>query len=286
MAAPPPPHPWRQPARVFLFGAPIGALGGLIGLGGAEFRLPVLRAALGYPAHKAVALNLAVSFVTLVASLVVRLWVTPAAAIAPLAPVMLALVTGSMIGAYAGASYASRVSVDKLERLILVLLVAIGAALFVEGIVPWTSDGVPFGLSVRIPIGLAAGLAIGVVSSLLGVAGGELIIPTLVFVFGADIKIAGTASVMISLPTVAVGLARYLRKRTFIERQDVPALIIPMGIGSILGALLGGYLVPYAPSGTLKLVLGVLLILAAIRIFRHQTRRKDVPEPVPVARRA
>jgi uncharacterized protein len=39
---------------------------------------------------------------------------------------------------------------------------------------------------------LVCGLAIGLVSSLLGVAGGELIIPTSVFAFGADIKTAWT----------------------------------------------------------------------------------------------
>ena len=43
-------------------------------------------------------------------------------------------------------------------------------------------------------------------SSLLGVAVGELIIPTLVFDFGVGIKTAGTASLLISLPTVAVGV--------------------------------------------------------------------------------
>jgi hypothetical protein len=32
----------RSPASVFAAGAGIGALGGLIGLGGAEFRLPLL----------------------------------------------------------------------------------------------------------------------------------------------------------------------------------------------------------------------------------------------------
>ena len=35
--------------------------------------------------------------------------------------------------------------------------------------------------------GIAAGFLIGVVASLLGVAGGELLIPTLVLLFGADI---------------------------------------------------------------------------------------------------
>ena len=46
-------------------------------------------------------------------------------------------------------------------------------------------------------------------SSLLGIAGGELIIPTLVFTFGAGIKAAGTASFLVSLPTVAVGVLRH-----------------------------------------------------------------------------
>jgi uncharacterized protein len=44
----------------------------------------------------------------------------------------------------------------------------------------------------------------------LGVAGGEFIILILVFVFGADIKTAGTASVLISIPIVVAGLARHL----------------------------------------------------------------------------
>ena len=38
--------------------------------------------------------------------------------------------------------------------------------------------------------GVVAGFVIGVVAALLGVAGGELLIPTLVLLFGADIKLA------------------------------------------------------------------------------------------------
>jgi uncharacterized membrane protein YfcA len=41
------------------------------------------------------------------------------------------------------------------------------------------------------------------------VAGGELIIPMLVFGVGLDIKAADTASLFVSLPTVAVGVLRF-----------------------------------------------------------------------------
>jgi uncharacterized membrane protein YfcA len=44
---------------------------------------------------------------------------------------------------------------------------------------------------------------------MLGVAGGEFIIPILIFIFGANIRTAGTAGVLISLPMVLTGVARH-----------------------------------------------------------------------------
>ena len=52
------------------------------------------------------------------------------------------------------------------------------------------------------------GLCIGTASTFLGVAGGELLIPTLIFVFGADIHTAGSATLFISIPTICMGLWR------------------------------------------------------------------------------
>ena len=91
-------------------GAPIGLLGGLIGLGGAEFRLPILRAAFHYPAHQAVALNLAVSLLRLLASLAIRLQVSNTALLEPMAIVIVGMSAASMLGAYLGAAYATRIS--------------------------------------------------------------------------------------------------------------------------------------------------------------------------------
>ncbi|MEI2514597.1 TSUP family transporter, partial [Acinetobacter soli] len=54
----------------------------------------------------------------------------------------------------------------------------------------------------QIIAGVVAGVVIGVVAALLGVAGGELLIPTLVLLFGCDIKLAGSLSLAVSLPTM------------------------------------------------------------------------------------
>ena len=67
----------------------------------------------------------------------------------------------------------------------------------------------------RTLLGLAAGVGIGIVAALMGVAGGELLIPTIVLLFAVDIKIAGSLALAISLPTMLVAFARYSRDRSF-----------------------------------------------------------------------
>ncbi|MCI0439840.1 MAG: sulfite exporter TauE/SafE family protein [Chloroflexi bacterium] len=257
-----------------MYSCPIAILGGLIGLGGAEFRLPVLAGPLRYPARRAVPLNLAVSLVTVLAALAVRSRTTSWAPIESLLPAVVALIIGAGITAFWGTSLARHISNARLESIILVVLVSIGIALILEGLLPFEAIGLlPDSRIVWIAAGVGFGLGIGLVSSLLGVAGGELIIPTLVFAFGADIKSAGTASLLVSLPTVIIGVARYARQGAFSQGTDVKGTIFPMAVGSVIGALIGGSIVGLAPQSFLKVGLGLILIVSAIRIFSHRGRR-------------
>lgn len=88
--------------------------------------------------------------------------------------------------------------------------------------------------------GILTGFCIGVVASLLGVAGGELLIPTLVLLFGVDIKLAGSLSLAVSLPTMLVGFARYSQDRSFgVLKSNLP-FVLTMAAGSIAGTFIGG----------------------------------------------
>lgn len=252
----------------FSVSVPIGLVGGLIGLGGAEFRLPVLAGPLGYSARRAVPLNLAISLVTLTVALAVRSQAFPMGQLAPLIPVMLSLIASAMLAAFYGAGWAARISNDVLSRIILILLLAIGVALILEAFLPGEAAGfIPQAMGWRILSGALFGIVIGLFSSVLGVAGGELIIPTLVYAFGADIKLAGTASLFISLPTVLVGMVRFARLGGYSQKQDLFETVVPMGVGSVLGATAGALLVAFVPARMLKIILGVILCYSAWRIF-------------------
>lgn len=252
----------------FLYAVPIGLLGGLIGLGGAEFRLPVLAGPLHYPAHRVIPLNLAISLVTLAVALITRSGTLSLSPVAPYLPAILALITGSVVTAFFGATLASQLSKERLERVLLVLLVSIGLALIIEAFLPQSTGGLlPPTLTWHVGAGILFGLAIGLVSSMLGVAGGELIIPTLVFAFGVDIKTAGTASLLISLPTVIVGVARYAGRGAYTDRKTLLETVAPMSLGSFIGAIAGGIMVGLIPIGILKFSLGLILNVSAFRVF-------------------
>jgi uncharacterized membrane protein YfcA len=92
----------------------------------------------------------------------------------------------------------------------------------------------------QIVAGVALGLCIGTASTLLGVAGGELLIPTLIFVFGADIRTAGSAVLFVSIPTVCMGVFRYSRMGLLPGRSTLLRVGLPMGLECLVGATAGG----------------------------------------------
>ncbi|WP_431655651.1 sulfite exporter TauE/SafE family protein [Pantanalinema rosaneae] len=262
----------QQRSRLaFLYAVPIATLGGLMGLGGAEFRLPVLVGVLKYGVRQAIPLNLVVSLITIVTSLLIRWHSLSFTAVRPFLAAIATLILGAVVSAFYGAALSRRLSNRQLGQTILGLLVIIGIALIIEGCLPQQLPAfLPNSAAWRVPAGILFGLVIGLVSSLLGVAGGEVIIPTLIFAFGADIKTAGSAALFVSLPTVLVGIFRYAQQGAFPDRQAIEETVVPMGIGSVIGAIVGGLLVGIVPAWLLKIGLGIILNISAIKVFHHQ----------------
>jgi uncharacterized membrane protein YfcA len=95
----------RRAPVAFISGAVIGALGGLIGLGGAEFRLPLLIGAFRFAALQAVILNKAMSLVVVASALPFRASAVPFSALAAHWSIIVNLLCGSLLGAWFGAGW-------------------------------------------------------------------------------------------------------------------------------------------------------------------------------------
>jgi uncharacterized membrane protein YfcA len=260
----------RSLPAAFAAGALIGVLGGLIGLGGAEFRLPLLIGIFRFAALEAVIVNKATSLVVVAAALPARAGVVPLAEVAAQWPVIANLLAGSLLGAWVGAGWATRLRPDPLRRVIAVLLVAIAAVLlFGHDASPGAGGATPaFTGAPQAFLGVAAGFGIGVAASILGVAGGELLIPTLILLFGADIRLAGSLSLAVSLPTMLAGFARYSRDRSFAVLGREGRFVLAMAAGSVAGAVLGGRLLGLVPSGVLLPGLAAILLVSAVKLWR------------------
>lgn len=252
----------------FLSGAAVGTLGGLIGLGGAEFRLPILIGLFGFPGLQAVIINKAMSLIVVAFGIPFRAGTVPLSSVGAEWPIIGNLLAGSLLGAWLGASWATRLSSKALYRVIAVLLVAI-AAVLVLGHDQAASEPMLTGPAQAVA-GVIAGFFIGVVASVLGVAGGELLIPTLVLLFGMDLKTAGSVSLAVSLPTMLVGFTRYTRDRSFAVLGDNLGFVLTMAFGSIVGSFLGGQLLGAVPTAALLPLLAGILLISAFKVWRHE----------------
>jgi uncharacterized protein len=262
-----PPHTLAErPAGLLLgalFAAPIGVLSGFTGVGGGEYRAPVLLGLLGR-VRQAIAANLLIGLI--VATFVVlfrQAWTLPWETLI----LGLLLIPGAVPGAYFGAVVTRRISSKALKGLLGGILVVTGLRLMLFEI----SVGRVVSLDAfSVSLALLLGLGLGVLSGLLGVAGGEYRIPALIFLFGVSPVFAGTLSSLVSIPTQFVG---HLTHRTLGHTGRVSVRLgAVMGIASIAGVLVGVLLLSRTTETLVSQVLGFAMVLAAVRIvwdIRH-----------------
>ena len=123
---------------------------------------------------------------------------------------------------------------------------------------------------------LALGLAVGILVGLLGIGGGVVLVPAMVYLLHYDQHLAQGTSLFILLPPIGLGaLLQYWKS----GQVDLRA-----GIYCAVGFLLGGYgggriAVPMA-SRHLQGVFGCFLVLSAVLLWR-KTRETLAPVSAP-----
>jgi uncharacterized membrane protein YfcA len=245
------------------FGFLLGAVAGLIGVGGGEFRTPILLYIIGLPVLTAIAVNLLVGLLTVVVSFLRRFQI----GLLNEHTIDIALIMSatSILGAYLGAVLTGKIPEKPLKRVLAAFLIIVGLKISTE---PFIEIPLAFTLTLNFVeealLVALIGLVIGIISGTLGVAGGEFRIPALIYLFSLDIVEAGTASLMVSIPTVASGFLKH-QNMGHMDR-NATLIAIAMGVGSVLGAFLGASYAGAAEKDFLKVLLGAILVLATVRM--------------------
>ena len=263
----------RSNAAAFSWGSLIGSLGGLIGLGGAEYRLPVLISLFRFGALQSIILNKTMSLVVVGASIPFRASATPLPLLMSDRFVVLTLLSGSLFGAWLGAHWATRLASQQLNRTVAVLL-AVVAIILLFAHRGYAQPALLHG-PLQVIVGVVAGFLIGAVAALLGVAGGEMLIPTIILLFGIDVKTAGSLALIVSFPTMLVAFIRYSRDQTFRVLAENRNFVLAMAAGSILGSYVGSLLLGVVPSDVLLPILSAIVLVSAAGIWRGAPAREN-----------
>ncbi len=111
---------------------------------------------------------------------------------------------------------------------------------------------------------LALGLVAGVLVGLLGIGGGAVLVPAMVYLLGYDQHLAQGTSLFILLPPIGLGALREYWKN---GQVNLPAGIC-CAVGFLLGGYAGGRIAVPLPSRDLRGIFGFFLILSAILLWR------------------
>lgn len=276
------------PVNLFLLlgiGAAIGFISGMFGVGGGFLLTPLL-IFIGIPAPVAVAtssVHIAASSVTGA----LTFWRRQALDL----KLGVVLVLGGLVGTYLGVLFFNQMRrLGQLDLVItlsyVTLLMSVGCLMFVESIgamldrrrgkpIPARADGevawyarMPFIMTFQrskiaisvLPL-LALGAVIGFIGTLLGIGGGFLVVPALIYLFRVPTSIVVGTSLFQILCTM---LLSTILHATISQAVDV-LLAVTLVVGGVIGAQFGARTGQSLKGEHFRLLLAVLILSVGIR---------------------
>jgi uncharacterized protein len=234
------------------FGFLIGLSLGLLGGGGSILTVPVFVYVLGFGPKESIAMSLAVVGLTSFAGAVGH-WRQGHTKL------RVAMIFGlvAMLGSYLGTRLArSLTGREQLTIFGMVMLVAAGFMFRGR-----RADDAPRRAPLPVVMTAAEGFVVGILTGLVGVGGGFLIVPALVWAGLQIVDAIGTSLLVIAMNS-AVGFSGYL--------GQVQIAWIPMALvmaGTLPGIATGTYATRFVPPSILRRAFAVLILCVAVYIL-------------------
>ena len=250
-----------RPSIVILavFGAITGLLSGLFGIGGGVLLVPMLVMFLGYQQRLAAGTSVAA---ILPAAVVGGIGYAVQGNVDWVAAVLLAI--GIVIGAQIGSYLLSKVPTGFLRWLFMVFLLGIVVSLWF--VVPQRDAEI----EITVLLGAALvllGLVTGVLSGLLGVGGGVIVVPALMFFFGAsDLVAKGTSLIMLIPGSISGTIGNF--KRRNVDLRSALVLGIAASVLSPVGSVIATKVTPFWSNVAFSVLLAYVLIQMLLKAVR------------------
>jgi len=233
-----------------------GVFGGLVGLGGGVVMVPMLVGLARLRQQEAHGTSL----VTVVFAGMAGAATYAARGAVDLPGAAFLAVTATMTARF-GARYAHALPEWKLKRAFGAFLLAVSLLLLAK---PWLAGAaVPLGgwglAAVLLPVGAVTGF----LSGMMGVGGGNLMVPAMVLLAGFPQVIAQGTSLLAMVPAGAVGAHTHWQLGN-VARRLVPGLVA----GILVGAFAGGSVALRLPETALRLVFAAVLVWTGARYLR------------------
>ena len=110
---------------------------------------------------------------------------------------------------------------------------------------------------------LLTGLAAGIMSGLLGIGGGTIVIPALIYFYGMSQHLSQGTTLAMMVPPIGL-LAAWQYWRHGNVKIGWAALLC---LGFLFGGLIGAYFANLVPDFHLRRVFGIFLFLISIRLI-------------------
>jgi uncharacterized membrane protein YfcA len=124
-------------------------------------------------------------------------------------------------------------------------------------------------------------LTVGILVGLLGIGGGVVLVPAMVYLLHYDQHLAQGTSLFILLPPIGLGALREYWKNGHVDLRA--------GIYCALGFLIGGYgggkLAVPMPSSVLKVIFGCFLMMSGVLLWRKTVEANATGAPQDIPRR-
>ncbi|CAI9393287.1 sulfite exporter TauE/SafE family protein [Microbacterium sp. T2.11-28] len=241
-----------------------GLLSGLFGVGGGTVIVPLLLLFLHFDQRLAAGTSLA-AIVPTASVGVVSYAVHGSVAWIP----ALILAVGAVVGAQLGTWLLARLPQNALRWGFIGFLLVVIVMLFI--VVP--SRDAELELTVLTGLGLGGlGVFTGIMAGLLGVGGGVIVVPALMFLFGTSDLVAKGTSLLMMIPTAVSGTLGNLRRRNV---DLVAAALIGLAActTTALGAWLATLLDPLTSNILFAGFLAFIAVQLSVRAWRARSAR-------------